>query len=51
LLAGHAGGFQTGRALAAANQNTGALHASIIKRFGLEIGSYGNPAGSPIAGL
>jgi hypothetical protein len=51
LLAGHAGGFQTGRALAATNQNTGALHASIIKRFGLEIGSYGNPAGSPIAGL
>lgn len=51
LLAGHAGGFQTGRSVAATNMTTGALHASIIQRFGLEVSSYGNPAGSPIAGL
>jgi Protein of unknown function (DUF1552) len=51
LLAGHAGGFQTGRAVAATNQPTGALHASIIKRFGLDVGSYGDPAGTAIAGL
>lgn len=51
LLAGHAGGFQTGRAVAATNLTTGALHASIIKRYGLDVSSYGNPAGTPIAEL
>ena len=51
LLAGHAGGFQTGRAVAATNQTTGALHASIIKRFGFDVSNYGNPAGNPIASL
>lgn len=51
LLAGHAGGFQTGRAVAATNLTTGALHASIIKRLGFDAGSYGNPAGTAIAGL
>ncbi|HYQ43517.1 MAG TPA: DUF1552 domain-containing protein [Polyangiaceae bacterium] len=51
LLAGHAGGFKTGRSVAAANQNTGALHASIIQRFGFEAASYGSPAGKPIAEL
>ncbi len=51
LLAGHVGGFQTGRAIAAVNQPTGALHASILKQFGIEAPRYGNPAGSPIAGF
>jgi hypothetical protein len=51
LLAGHAGGFQTGRVVAATNLSTGALHASIIKRLGIEVTTYGNPAGSPIADL
>jgi hypothetical protein len=51
LLAGHAGGFQTGRAVAATNLPTGALHASIIKRLGIDVSTYGNPAGSPIADL
>jgi hypothetical protein len=51
IIAGHAGGFETGRSVKADNQVTGALHASIIKRFGLEVATYGNPAGSPIAGL
>lgn len=51
LLAGHAGGFMTGRSVAAANQVTGSLHASIIQRFGLEAASYGSPAGKPIAEL
>lgn len=51
LIAGHAGGFETGRAVAAKNQVTGALHASIIRRFGIDVSSYGNPAGSPIAAL
>jgi hypothetical protein len=45
------GGFQTGRSVAATNLTTGALHASIIQRFGLEVGSYGDPAGTPIAEL
>jgi hypothetical protein len=51
LLAGHAGGFKTGRSVAAANQVTGSLHASIIQRFGFEAASYGAPAGKPIAEL
>jgi hypothetical protein len=51
LLAGHAGGFQTGRVVAATDKPTGALHASIIKRFGLDVSSYGSPAGSPLADL
>lgn len=51
LLAGHVGGFETGRAVAATNQPTGALHASILTRFGFETPSYGSPAGKPIAGL
>ncbi len=51
LLAGHAGGFQTGRVVAATDKPTGALHASIIKRIGIDVSSYGTPAGSPIADL
>lgn len=51
LIAGHAGGFQTGRAVAAPNQSTGSLHASIISRYGLPVESYGSPAGTPIAAL
>jgi hypothetical protein len=51
LLAGHAGGFETGRVVAATDKPTGALHASIIKRFGFDVSSYGSPAGSPITGL
>jgi hypothetical protein len=51
LLAGHVGGFETGRVVAATDKPTGALHASIIKRFGFDVSSYGSPAGSPITGL
>src|SRR5690606_3691425 len=51
LLAGHAGGFETGRAVAATDKPTGALHASIIRRYGLEVDRYGSPAGAPIAEL
>ncbi|MDD9938758.1 MAG: DUF1552 domain-containing protein, partial [Myxococcales bacterium] len=51
LLAGGVGGFQTGRAVSAQNEPTGALHASIIQRFGIDVGQYGDPAGSAIAGL
>src|SRR5688500_7339107 len=51
LLAGHDSGFQTGRAVNAENQVTGALHASIIKRFGLDVATYGDPAGPAIADL
>ena len=51
LLAGHAGGFKTGRSVAAAGQVTGSLYASIIQRFGFEAASYGSPAGKPIADL
>jgi hypothetical protein len=51
LLAGHAGGFETGRSVAATNQPTGALHASIQRRLGMDVSSYGDPAGTPIEAL
>lgn len=51
LIAGHAGGFQTGRAVAATNKTTGSLHASIIERFGMPIETYGTGGGAPIAEL
>jgi len=53
LIAGHAGGFETGRSVAvpSSNKTTGALHASLIQRFGMPVTSYGSPAGTPIAGL
>jgi hypothetical protein len=51
LLAGHAGGFETGRAVAATNKVTGALHASIQNRLGMTVTTYGDPAGPPIAEL
>lgn len=48
MLAGHVGGFKTGRVLAAQGQPTGALHASIIEKFGFEAAKYGDPVGSPL---
>ncbi|HWP10058.1 MAG TPA: hypothetical protein VNN72_30150, partial [Polyangiaceae bacterium] len=51
LIAGHAGGFETGRCVSADKKTTGALHASLISRYGLDVSSYGSPAGTPIAGL
>ncbi|HET9959065.1 MAG TPA: hypothetical protein VFQ61_31455, partial [Polyangiaceae bacterium] len=51
LLAGHVGGFETGRSVAATGKPTGALHASIIKRFGFDVSNYGSPAGSPLPEL
>ena len=51
LLAGHVGGFETGRAIAATDKPTGALHASILQRYGIDAASYGDPMGSPISGL
>lgn len=51
LVAGKAGGFPMGRVVDAKDKPTGALHASVIKRLGIEVSSYGDPAGSPIPGL
>ncbi len=53
LLAGHVGGFKTGRAIAATNLPTGALHASILGQFGVNVAAagYGNPLGKPITGF
>jgi hypothetical protein len=51
LLAGSVGGFKTGRAVAAQGQPTGALHASILRYYGVDVGMYGDPAGSAIAAL
>lgn len=51
LLAGGVGGFKTGRAVAAPRQPTGALHASVLRYFGVDVGMYGDPAGSALAAL
>jgi hypothetical protein len=48
LLAGHVGGFQTGRAVTVAG-NTGGLHASILKYYGVDVSDYGDPMGNVIA--
>jgi hypothetical protein len=49
LLAGHAGGFATGRCVAAKDKPTGALHGAIIGRYGIEVSNYAGVA--PIADL
>jgi Protein of unknown function (DUF1552) len=51
MLAGKMGGFQTGRVVAADGMPTGALHASIMNYYGLDIAEYGDPASGPIPGL
>jgi hypothetical protein len=50
LLAGHVGGFRTGRALTVSG-NTGALHASILGYYGIDVSGYGDPMGNRIAAL
>jgi hypothetical protein len=49
LLAGGAGGFETGRSVDATGKTTGALHGAIIQRYGIEIDDYAGA--TPIAGL
>jgi hypothetical protein len=51
MLAGHGGGFKTGRTIDAGDRPTGALHASILNYFGQEVREYGSPASGPIPGL
>ena len=52
MMAGGVGGFETGgRAVSADDAPTGALHASILNRFGIETAEYGDPPAGPIAGL
>lgn len=52
MIAGSGGGvFQTGRVVSAGNRPTGALHASILNYFGLDVAEYGDPASGPIPGL
>jgi hypothetical protein len=51
MLAGHVGGFRTGRAVDAGGQPTGALHASILNYFGIETAEHGDPAAGPVPGL
>ena len=49
LLAGGAGGFETGRSVVAQGKTTGALHGAIIQRYGIEVANYAGA--SPIEGL
>jgi hypothetical protein len=51
MLAGKMAGFQTGRVVPADGLPTGALHASIMNYYGLDVGEYGDPASGPIPGL
>ena len=51
LLAGHVGGFETGRVVAADGAPTGALHNSIIRQYGVELDGYGDENSGPLAGL
>lgn len=51
MLAGRAGGFETGRVINASGARTAALHGAILNRFGFELTSYGDPAASPLAGI
>jgi hypothetical protein len=49
LLAG--GGLGGGQSLSADGAPTGSLHASIISRFRIDAPAYGDPVGTPIAGI
>lgn len=49
LLAG--GGMAHQRSLAAKGAPTGALHAAILSKFGMNASSHGNPAAAPLPGL
>jgi hypothetical protein len=51
LLAGHVGGFETGRVVASDGARTGALHHSIIRQFGIELEGYGDENDAPLADL
>lgn len=51
MLAGHHGGFETGRAISAGGQPTGALHASILNYFDIDTEEHGDPAAGPLSGL
>ena len=51
ILAGHAGGFKTGRRVLANGAPTGGLHCSILNYFGVETAKHGDPESGPIAGL
>lgn len=49
LAGGTAGGVRHGRVVDAAGAPTGALHASILRAFGMEVERYGDPETGPIA--
>ncbi len=51
LLSGGVGGFETGRCVNALDQTTGALHASILQRYGIDVSSYGSSESGPIPNL
>lgn len=51
LLAGHVGGFETGRVVAANGAPTGALHHSILRQYGVELDGYGAENSAPLEGL
>jgi len=51
LAGGTAGGWQHGRVVDAGGAPTGALHASILQSFGVEVERYGSPAAGPVEGL
>lgn len=48
LAGGQAAGIQHGRVIDAMGAPTGALHGSILRRFGMEIDRYGDPDAAPL---
>jgi hypothetical protein len=51
LLAGGVGGMQHARAVTGKGAPTGALHAAILNKFGMNVSTHGDPAAGPLAGL
>jgi hypothetical protein len=51
LIAGGVGKLPHARAVAGKGAPTGALHAAIMNKFGMNVTTHGDPAAGPLAGL
>jgi hypothetical protein len=51
LLAGGVTGAAQGKAFAGKGAPTGALHAAVMNKFGMNVSTHGDPAAPPLAGL
>lgn len=51
LIAGHVGGFETGRVINSNGARTASLHAAILNLFDFDLSAYGDPVASPLSGF